>query len=190
MAVLVLIVIFLVFGDFSRTEHDSSHWSDDRRANDASSRNIAEAHDGSAFLREPVPAAGHEARPGSVSPSAGSHQRSRNGTPTRHSGAGHGLKNWRVRSRLLLLVIVPSVAVAVIAFCVVRIADATQRASTDPSGSSVRDREILSAIAISVAAVVVLALALWLTAVGRVPRQPGAVVASSSVEVMWVRPVV
>jgi signal transduction histidine kinase len=165
MAVLVLIVIFLVFGDFSRTERDSSHWSDDKLAHEASPRTIGEAHDGSAFLREPVPAAGHDSRPGSVSPSAGSHQRPRNGTSARHSGSRHELKNWRVRSRLLLLVIIPSVAVAVVAFCAVRIADATQSASTHPSGSSVRDRAILSAVAVTVVAIVVLALALWLTAV-------------------------
>ena len=165
MAVLVLIVILLVFGDFSRTERDSSHWSDDRRANDASPRTIGEVHDGSAFLREPVPASGHEARPGSVSPSAGSHQRSRSSMSARHSGSRRELKNWRVRSRLLMLVIVPAVAAAVVAFCVVRIADATQSASTHPAGSSVRDRAILTAIAVSVGAIVVLALALWLTAV-------------------------
>ena len=158
MTVLVLVVIFLVFGDFSRTERDTSHWSDDRLANEVGPRTIAEAHDGSAFLREP--AAGHEVRPG---PSAGSHERSRNSTPARHNGSRRELKNWRVRSRLLLLVIIPAVAVAVVAFCVVRIADATQSASTHPSGSSARDRAILSAIAVSVVAIVVLALALWLT---------------------------
>jgi signal transduction histidine kinase len=173
MAVLVVIVAFLVAGDFSRTERESSYTSDDRRANDASPRTIGEAHDGSAFLREPagygVPAAGQEAgpgpRPGGVSPSAGSHQRSRNGRPAGHSGSRHGLKDWHVRSRLLLLVIIPAVAVAVVAFCVVRIADATRSASIHPSGSSVRDRDIFSAIAVSVVAIIVLALALWLTAV-------------------------
>jgi signal transduction histidine kinase len=158
MTALVLIVVFLVFGDFSRTERDNSHWSDDRLANDVGPRTIAETHEGSAFLREPAP--GHEVRSG---PSAGSHERSRGARPARHNGSRRQLKNWRVRSRLLLLAIVPAVAVAVVAFCIVRIADATQTASTHPSGSSVRDRAILSAIAISVVAVVVLALALWLT---------------------------
>jgi signal transduction histidine kinase len=158
MTALVLIVVFLVFGDFSRTERDNSHWSDDRLANDVGPRTIAETHEGSAFLREPAP--GHEVRSG---PSAGSHERSRSARPARHNGSRRQLKNWRVRSRLLLLAIVPAVAVAVVAFCIVRIADATQTASTHPSGSSVRDRAILSAIAISVVAVVVLALALWLT---------------------------
>src|SRR5580698_5609980 len=133
MAVLVLIVVILVFGDFSRTERDNSHWSDDRLANDVGPRTIAETHDGSAFLREPAP--GHEVRPG---PAGGSHERSRGARPARHNGSRRQLKNWRVRSRLLLLVIVPAVAVAVVSFCIVRIADATQSASTHPSGSSVR----------------------------------------------------
>jgi signal transduction histidine kinase len=164
-AVLVLIVAFLVVGDFIRTERDTTQWSDDRLAPDPSPRTMAEAHDGSAFLREPTPAAGHEARSGSISPSAGSHQRSRAGTSPAHRGSRRELKNWRVRSRLLLLVIIPSVAVAVVAFCIVRIADATHSASIHPSGSSVRDRAILTAVAFTVGAIVVLALALWLTAV-------------------------
>jgi signal transduction histidine kinase len=66
---------------------------------------------------------------------------------------------------LLLLVIIPSVAVAVVAFCIVRIGDATRSASAQAPGSSVRDRDILSAIAAGVVAIIVLALALWLTAV-------------------------
>jgi hypothetical protein len=59
-AALVVIVALLVIGDFSRTERESAPAFDDRRALDASPRTIAEAHDGSAFLREPagVPAAG------------------------------------------------------------------------------------------------------------------------------------
>jgi len=170
-AVLVVIAALLVFGDVSRTERESLTWSDDSRANDASPRTIAEAHDGSAFVMEPagVSAAGPEAdpglRPGGVSPSAGSHQRARNGRPAGHSGSRRGLKNWPVRSRLLLLVIVPAVAVAVVAFCAVRLADATRSASAQVPGSSARDSDILSAIAFSVAAVIVLALALWLTVV-------------------------
>jgi len=172
-AVLVIIAALLVIGDFSRTERESWHWSDDRPANDAGPRTIAEAHDDSVFVREPagygVPAAAPEAgpglRPGAVSPSAGSSQRSREGRPAGHSGPRRGLKDWRVRSRLLLLVIIPSVAVAVVAFCIVRIGDATRSASAQAPGSSVRDRDILSAIAAGVVAIIVLALALWLTAV-------------------------
>jgi signal transduction histidine kinase len=65
----------------------------------------------------------------------------------------------------MLLVIIPSVAVAVVAFCVVRIADAVRSASTQAPGGSVRDGDIVSAIAVGVVAIVVLALALWLTVV-------------------------
>src|SRR5580698_8754758 len=170
---LVVIVGLLVAGDFARTERESVHWSDDRLANDASPRAMTEAHDGSAFLREPaghgVPAAGPEAgpglRPGAVSPSAASSQRSRDGRPAGHSGPRRGLKDWPVRSRLLLLVIVPSVAVAVVAFCIVRIGDATRSASAQAPGSSARDKDILSAIAAGVVAIIIVALALWLTAV-------------------------
>jgi signal transduction histidine kinase len=64
---------------------------------------------------------------------------------------------------LLLLVITPAVAAALIALCAVRMADALQSASIHSPVSSVRDRAILLAIAAGLAAVVVLVLALWLT---------------------------
>jgi signal transduction histidine kinase len=123
-AVLVLIVAFLVFGDFSRTEHESLAWHEPA----------------------PVPAAGHEAGP------AG------------HSRSRRQLRDWPIRSRLLLIVMVPAVAVAVAAFCVVRIADAAHRTSLQSSSSSARDRAILIAIVAGVA-IVVLLLAVWLTVV-------------------------
>jgi len=149
-AVLVLFVAFLVFGDFSRTEHESLAWHDDRQGPDVSPWTVADHRDGAAegFHREPapVPAAGHEAGP------AG------------HSRSRRQLRDWPVRSRLLLIVMVPAVAVAVAAFCVVRIADAAHSTSLQSSSSSARDRAILIAIVAGVA-IVVLLLALWLTVV-------------------------
>ena len=115
-----------------------------------------------AFLQEPV--AVHDAdptrRPENISSPAAGHQHSRTGQ-TVHKGPRRELRNWDVRSRLLLLVIIPAVAVTVVAVCVVRIADILRGA---PS-SSVGDRAILSALVLGVVVIVVLALAFWSTIV-------------------------
>jgi signal transduction histidine kinase len=173
--VLVLIVASLVFGDFSRTESESAYWHDDGRAHDASPWASGDARDGGAgaFHREsagtPIPAAGHEASlagpPGDIRQPAVGHQHARTGGPAGHSRSRRELKDWPVRSRLILLVIIPAVAVAVVAFCVVRMADAAQRTSIHSATSSVRDRAILLAIVAGLVAVIVLVLALWLTMV-------------------------
>jgi signal transduction histidine kinase len=173
--VLVLIVAFLVFGDFSRTESESAYWQDDGRAHDASPWASGDARDGGAgaFHREsagtPIPAAGHEAvlpgPPGDIRQPAGGHQHARTGGAASHGRSRRELKDWPVRSRLMLLVIIPAVAVAVVAYCVVRMADAVQSTSINSATSSVRDRAILLAIVAGVVAVIVLVLALWLTVV-------------------------
>ncbi len=165
--VLVILVAFLVFGDFSRTEADSSHGFADGRANDAGPGMTGDAPEG--FLRESAgtgPAvhdAGSARRPGPQP--AGGHQHARTAGPAVRNGSGRELKNWRVRSRLLLLVIIPAVAVAVAAFCVVRIVHVLQSAPMHSPGSPARDRAILSATVAGVVAVIVLALAVWLTVI-------------------------
>ncbi|HEX2822651.1 MAG TPA: HAMP domain-containing protein [Streptosporangiaceae bacterium] len=172
-AVLVVAVALLVAGDLSRTEADSSHGFADERANDASPGMTGDARGGSSegFFRESagtaVPAA-HEvgsARRPVGSQSAGGHQHARSGRLAARNGSGHELKNWRVRSRLLLLVIIPAVAAAVAAVCVVRLAHELQSAPIHSPGSPARDRAIVSAIVFGVVAVIVVVLALWLTVV-------------------------
>ena len=78
-----------------------------------------------AFLREPV--AVHDVdptrRPENISSPADGHQHSAHWPPPVHKRPRRELRNWDVRSRLLLLVIIPAVAVTVVAVCVVRIAD-------------------------------------------------------------------
>ena len=165
--ILVVLTAFLVAGDFSRTEVDS-HGFPDGRPNDAGPGMTGDAHDG--LFRESagtgLPAAAHDAgsarRPGSSQP-AGGHQHARAAGPA--PGSRKGLKNWTVRSRLLLLVIIPAVAVAVAAFCVVRMVHVLQSAPMHAAGSPARDRAIVSATVAGVVTVIVLALALWLTMV-------------------------
>jgi signal transduction histidine kinase len=75
------------------------------------------------------------------------------------------LKDWPVRSRLLLLAITPAVGVTLMAFCVVRLAGVLHGPAIHPASGSVGGRAILLAIALGVAAIIVLVLALWLTVV-------------------------
>jgi signal transduction histidine kinase len=160
--VLVVLVAFLVAGDFSRTETDTSHGFPDGRANDAGPGIFADTPEGFAGTGSAAHDVGSARRPGSSQP-AGTHQHARTAGPVVRSGSRHGLKNWRVRSRLLLLVIIPAVAIAVAAVCVVRIVHVLQSAPMHTPGSPARDRAIVSAIVVGVVGVIVLALALWLT---------------------------
>jgi signal transduction histidine kinase len=149
-AALVLIVIFLIFGDFIRTERESSHLYDEGRSAEASPWASGDVRDDAAgaYPREPAGAPAPAPVPGAV---PGQSRRE--------------LKDWPVRSRLLLLVTVSAVAVAIAAFCVVRMVDALHSASLDSPGSSVRDHAILLAIVACVVLVLVLVLALWVAAV-------------------------
>lgn len=169
-------VAFLVFGDFSKTERDSSHWYDEGQAHGAGP-GMAGGYDNATvgtFQREPGgtdwPSGLHDAaqvgQPGRTRPPAGGPQRERHGRATRLSRSSHReLTDWPVRSRLLLLVITPAVGVALMAFCVARVVIALHGAASHSASSSVRDRAIVLAIAVGVAAIIVLVLALWLTVV-------------------------
>lgn len=174
-AVAVLVTI-MVFWDFSRTEYESSHWHDEEWTHGAGPWTAGDARDAAvgAFHREPAGTgrpsgqydAAQGAQPGGTSQPAGEPQRGRYGAaagPSRSSR--RELKDWPVRSRLLLLVITPAVGVALMAFCVVRLADVLHGTAIHSASSSVRDRAILLAIAVGVAAIIVLVLTSWLTVV-------------------------
>jgi signal transduction histidine kinase len=113
------------------------------------------------FLREPADVydAGPPRRAESIGPVRHDHPYSPTSPSPAHKTSRRGLKDWPVRSRLLLLVITPAVAVAVGAFCVVRIADILR--GTPNHSPSIR--AVLSALAIGVAVIIVLALASWFT---------------------------
>ena len=173
--VLVVTVALLVVADSSRTKSDSSQGHADGSAHDARPRIAGDTRGGrtGTFLREPagtaIPDAVHDAdparRPESISPPVGGYQHSRTGAPAAPSGARGELKNRHVRSRLLLLVTIPAVAVAVIAFCVGGLTDILQGTRIHSPSSSARDGAILSALAIGVVMIVVLVLAAWFTIV-------------------------
>ena len=174
-SVLVVVVACLVVMDVARTKIDVSHGHTDGLAHDARPRITADTHGGrtSTFLREPVgtgiPAAvsgaGPARPPESTSPPAGGYQPSRAGASAAANGALPELKNRHVRSRLLLLVVIPAVAVTVIAFCVGGLTHVLQGSRINSPSSSTHNGAILSALVIGVVMIVVLVLAAWLTIV-------------------------
>ena len=191
LSALVIAVALLVAGDFSRTKNEGLHEHADGLSHDVRPRTIGDTRAGraEAFLQEP--AAVHDAdptrRPESISPPAGGHQQLRAGPSPVHQRSRRELKNelenWRVRWRLLLLVIIPAVAVTAVAFCVVRIAGTSQGAPIHSPSSSVSDRVILSALAVGV-----VALASWSTiVVARSVLQPLYKLRAGALEVAGVR---
>jgi signal transduction histidine kinase len=165
---LVLTVALLVAVDFSRTKGETPHGHADgsppgvrpRMTGDTRGRRTE------ALLQEPADAhdAGPIRRPESISAPVGGYQHS----PTHASAAPSGArseKNRHVRSRLLLLVTVPAVAVAVIAFCVSGMTNILQGTRINSPSGSARDGAILSAVAIGIVMIVVLVLAAWFTIV-------------------------
>jgi signal transduction histidine kinase len=176
---LVLAVAVLIVVDLSRTKGEGLHGNVDA-SHDARSRPAGATREGrpEALIRESVgtgipgtatPAAAHDAaqnwRPGSVSSPVGDPQRPSLSAPAGPPRSRRELKNWHVRSRLLLLVVIPAVAVAAAAFCVARLDHALQGTQIHSPASSVRTGAVVSAFMFGIAIVVIVALAAWLVIV-------------------------
>ncbi len=171
---IVLAVAALMAVDVARTQGESSHGHADGQAYDAR-RPIAGAMPGNreSFLRKPaetgVPAAAYDAGPAphtaGVSPSTGGKPQSYARAVAVLRGSRRNLRDWHVRSRLFLLVVIPALAVAVIAFCVAYITDVLDGTQINSPDGSVRDSAILSAVVAGVAMIIVVALASWFTIV-------------------------
>ena len=177
LGLLVVAVAVLVVLDVFRTKGEGTHGSADA-PHDARPKLAGASRDGrpEALIREPagtgVPAAAagissaaHDVGPTwrkeSVSSPVGAPPRSGPDAPVGPPRSRRELKNWPVRSRLLLLVIIPAVAVAVAAYCVVRLDDALQGAQINSPISSVRAGAVVSALVSAVALVIIVALAAW-----------------------------
>ncbi len=154
-AALVVVVAVLVAVDFSKTKSEAPHGNVE--GSEARPGAIADTRGGppEAFLpagsdsgRYPDPSAARRPQPQAVR--ATEQDRSRK------------LKDRPVRSRLLLMVVAPAVAVAVATFGVVRLVDVLRGTQIHSAVSPVRDRAIIAAFLIAVVLVVVLVLALWL----------------------------
>jgi signal transduction histidine kinase len=163
LAVLALGTGFLVAVDFARTQDEILPEHASEAPHDVRPRVVGDTRGGrtEAFLREPadVHDAGPDRRAESISPAGRDHLYSPAGPSPAHKTSRRGLKDWPVRSRLLLLVITPAVAVTVAAFCVVRMVDLLRGAPAHSPSTSA----ILSALAIGVVLIIVLLLASWFT---------------------------
>jgi signal transduction histidine kinase len=99
-------------------------------------------------------------------------------------GPRGAVKNWSVRLRLFLLVIVPAVAAAIVVLSAVHMASSLRSTSFHSPISSVRDGAIASALVAGVVLIVVLALALVFTMiVARSVLQPLRKLRSGALEV-------
>ena len=166
-AVVVLAVAALMVADVVRTRNEGLHGHAEGHAFDAR-RPVAAASPGSreSFSRAPaataMPGPVHDAGPArppaGASASAGADSRPQAAPVAVPRGSRHGLKDWHVRSRLVLLVIIPLAAAAVIALCVSYIVDVLHGTQTSSNGS------VLSALAAGVV-IVVAVVAAWLTIV-------------------------
>ena len=163
LTVLALGTGFLVVVDFARTRSEIFPEDANETPHDVRPRIVADTRSSrpGAFLREPADV--HDAGPARRAESVGPVRHDHPYSPTRpspaHKTSRRRLKDWPVRSRLLLLVITPAVAVAVVAFCIVRIADILRGAPNHSPSTGA----ILSALAIGAVMIIVLTLASWFT---------------------------
>ena len=159
----------LMVVDVARTHRESSHGRADGQAYDAK-RPITAAMRGSResfpqeHARTAMPAAVHD--PGAtrhtagVSPSTGGDQQSHVGAVAVSRKSRRKPRNWHVRSRLSLLVVIPLAAAAVTGFCIAHIIDVLNGPQINVSNGAT-----LSAVGAGVLMIIVVALASWFTIV-------------------------
>jgi signal transduction histidine kinase len=181
--VIVLAVGSLMVVDVARTRHEGSHGLAEGQAPDAARRPLAAAGLGSreAFSRAhsgtAMPVAAHDPslarHPAGTSPSVGppvgADPRSHvgvAGAPATPVQSRRRLRDWHVHSRLLLLVLIPLAASAVIALCVTYIIDTLHKTQAGSNGS------VMTALASGVVIVVVALASLFTIAVARSVLQP------------------
>ena len=173
--VIVLVVAALMVVDVARTRDEGLHGQAEGHAFDAKRPIAAPSLGGrESFSRanfgSAMPVAVHDAgparHPAGPGPSAGADPRSHANAAAVPRGSRRRLRDWHVRSRLVLLVIIPLAAAAVIALCVSYIIDVRHGAHANSNGS------VLSALAAGVA-IIVAVLTLWFTiAVARSVLRP------------------
>ena len=126
---------------------------------------FSRAHTGTA-----MPVAAHDPgparHPAGAGLSAGADPRSHASAAAVPSQSRRRLRDWHVRSRLLLLVVIPLAAAAVIALCVAYIVNALHGPQANSNGS------VMSALAAGVVIIVVALASLFTIAVARSVLQP------------------
>jgi len=179
--VIVLAVGSLMIVDVVRTRHEGFHGLAEGQAPDAAARRplaaaglgsreaFSRAHSGTA-----MPVAAHDRglgrHPAGASPSAGlpagADPRSRAGAAAVPVQSRRRLRDWHVRSRLQLLVLIPLAAAAVIALCITYLIDTLHRTQANSNGS------VMAALAAGVVIIVVALASLFTIAVARSVLQP------------------
>ena len=173
--VIVLAVASLMAADVARTRHESSHGHAEGPVSEArrplaavglgSREAFSRAHTGTA-----MPVAAHDPgparQPAGASASAGANPRSPAAAAAVPIQSRRRLRDWHVRSRLLLLVVIPLAAAAVIALCVSYIISALHGPQANSNGS------VMSALAAGVVIIVVALASLFTVAVARSVLQP------------------
>ena len=164
---IVLAVAALMIADVARTRNEGLHGHAEGQAFEAkrpvaaaslgSRESFSRAHAGTA-----MPVAAHDPgparHPAGASPPASPDPRPQADAVAVPRGSRRRLRDWHVRSRLLLLVVIPLAAAAVIGLCVSYIIDVLHRAQIGSNGS------VRSALAVGVV-IIVVALASWFTIV-------------------------
>ena len=173
--VIVLVVAALMVVDVARTRDEGLHGQAEGHAFDAKRPIAAPSLGGrESFSRanfgSAMPVAVHDAgparHPAGPGPSAGADPRSHANAAAVRRGSRRRLRDWHVRSRLTLLVVIPLAAAAVIGLCVSYIIDVRHGAQTNSNES------VLAALAVGVA-IIVGVLTLWFTiAVARSVLRP------------------
>jgi signal transduction histidine kinase len=177
--VIVLAVASLMAVDVARTRHEGAHGQTEGPVSEAR-RPLAAASLGSreAFSRArtgtAMPVAAHDPGPArhpagagpSAGPSAGADPRSHAAAAAGPAQSRRRLRDWHVRSRLSLLVVIPLAAAAVIALCVAYIVNALHGPQANSNGS------VMSALAAGVVIIVVVLASLFTIAVARSVLQP------------------
>jgi signal transduction histidine kinase len=174
LAALVLVVAVIVTVDVFVTSSEGLDESADGQAGADTDRITATAarpEPGGSRLGATADASPARRPPEGADPPPGDYQRA-GSLPAAPAGSSRrGLKNWRVRSRLILLVSIPTVAA--VAFGGIRIYSSVHSASVVSSSSSAHSKAVTSVIIASAVVLLVLAIALVSTiVVGRSMVRP------------------
>ena len=201
LVIVVLVVTILIALDVSRTPGESSDERAEGQPDEAERENIHDSRGAGAVPESTgavpesagtgIAAASQHAgssrhRSGGLDQSANSSKRPAAAPTASRNTSRRALKNWRVRSRLVLLVVIPTVTAVV--FGGIQIASSLQSASIHSPSSAIRDRAITSVIFDCAAVLLVLALALaFMVVVGRSMVQPLRTLRAGALEVAEVR---
>jgi signal transduction histidine kinase len=166
-AVIVTVDVFITSGEGMDEPADGQAGADTDRIG----ATAAQLEPGGSALTARADASPARRAPEGADPPPGDHQRAGSLPAAPARSSWRALKNWRVRSRLILLVSIPTAAA--VALGVIRIYSSVHSASMVSSNGSAHDRAVTSVIIDSAVVLLVLAIALVSTiVVGRSMVRP------------------